>query len=84
MTTGGSATGTVTWWRPADGGGVVDGPGLPGSCWLDESVVEMPPDAVLRAGQVVEVEWEQPGPPGYACRALRASLGDELQTTPGG
>jgi cold shock CspA family protein len=84
MTRSGLATGTVTWWRPEDGGGVVDGPDLPGSCWLDESVVDIPPGARLRAGQVVEVEWEQPGPSGYACRALRVALGDELETTPGG
>ena len=75
---------TVTWWRPDEGGGIVDGADLPGSCWVDVDAVDNPPGRVLRAGQVVQVEWEQPGPPGYACRATRVTVSDDLQGTPGG
>lgn len=82
--TRGSGSGIVTWWRPDDGGGVIDGPDLPGSCWADAAVVDAAAPAVLRAGQVVELEWEEPGPDGYACRAVSVTVGDELQATPGG
>lgn len=84
MATSGRARGTVTWWRPEDGGGVAEGPDLPGSCWVDVAAVEGRPEVVLRAGQVIELDWEEPGPSGYACRAVRAMAGDDLQTTPGG
>lgn len=84
MATSGRVRGTLTWWRPEEGGGVVDSPELPGSCWVDATAVDGPADLVLRAGQVIELEWDEPGPPGYACRAVRATAGDDLQTTPGG
>lgn len=83
MSTSGRAQGTVTWWRPEDGGGVVEWADLGGECWVDAAVVDAP-DVDLRAGQVVQVEWEEPGPSGYSCRARRVTVGDELEATPGG
>ncbi len=84
MTATSRSEGTVTWWRAEEGGGVVDGADLPGSCWVDATVVEGPPELVLRAGQVVQLDWSEPGPTGYACRATRVSVRDNLQGTPGG
>jgi CspA family cold shock protein len=84
MSSTGRGTATVTWWRPEDGGGVVDGADLPGSCWVDAAAVEGPAGLVLRAGQAVQIEWEEPGPHGYSCRALHVAVRDELGTTPGG
>ena len=84
MATRGRGRGTVTWWRAEEAAGVIDGAELPGICWVDASVVDGPADLVLRAGQVVELEWDEPGPPGYSCRATWLAAGDDLQTTPGG
>ena len=65
--------------------GVIDSPELPGSCHVEASVVNgLERDGVLRAGQVVEVEWSAPGPIGYACRAVRVEVRPDLQGTPGG
>lgn len=84
MPTNARTRATVTWWRPEEGGGVIDGGELPGSCWADAAAVDGPPGAVLRAGQVVDVEWDEPGPRGYSCGAMRVTVRDDLQKSPGG
>ena len=38
----------------------------------------------LRAGQVVEFEWTEPGDQGFPFRALRVSPREDLQATLGG
>ncbi|MDQ1642364.1 MAG: hypothetical protein QOJ90_1715 [Actinomycetota bacterium] len=82
MGNSGTATGTVRLWMRDDDWGVIDSDELPGSCWADLSAVD-DHDGELRAGQVVEVDWTEPGPTGYRCRATRVRVTDELQTSPG-
>jgi hypothetical protein len=85
MTSTGRAPGTVRLWMDDEGWGVIDSPELPGSCHVEAAVVDgLEKGGVLRAGQVVEVEWSTPGPAGYACLALRVEVRGDLQTTPGG
>ncbi len=38
----------------------------------------------LRAGQVVAVEWTEPGAAGLPFRAVRVQPREDLQATPGG
>ena len=81
----GSASGTVRVWMAVDGWGLIDSPDLAGSCWFDAGVIEgLEAGAVLRAGQVVDVEWTTPGPDGHPHRATRVEVRDDLQATPGG
>ena len=85
MARSGRTFGTVVRWDDARGGGVVEAPDLPGGCWVDVSVVAHSTSAGgLRAGQVVEVEWTEPGAAGFAFRALRVVPREDLQATVGG
>ena len=85
MTTSGHTSGTVRLWMDDEDWGVIDAAELPGSCHAEISVVEgLAEGVLLRAGQVVDVEWSAPGPAGYACRAVRVEVRDDLQATPGG
>ena len=77
----GTVRGTVVRWDDARGGGVVEAPDLPGACWVPADVVRG--DGRFRAGQVVEVDWTEPGAEGLPCRATRAVRRDDLQATPG-
>ena len=79
MSTSGTSTGTVV--RVDDGAGaVIEVPGAPGDCWADAAVVE---GDALRAGQVVTVDWAQPGEHGLPVRALRVHRRADLEGTPG-
>jgi len=81
----GKTSGTIRLWMDDEDWGVIDSPDLPGSCHAEISVVDgLEVGAMLRAGQVVEVEWSAPGPDGYACRAVRVEVRADLQGTPGG
>ena len=86
MTDSGTTMGTVVRWDDDAGGAVVEAPDVPGGCWADRSVVEHSTSGggTLRAGQVVELEWTEPGEAGFAFRALRVTPRDPLQATPGG
>jgi hypothetical protein len=82
----GTTLGTVVRWDDAQHGAVIEAPELPGGCWADASVVEHSTTATgaLRAGQVVEVEWAEPGVNGRPFRALRVVPREDLQATVGG
>jgi hypothetical protein len=86
MARGGTTLGTVVRWDDARGGGVVEAPELPGGCWADASVVvhSTTGRGVLRAGQVVEVEWSRPGEGGLPFRAVRVVPREDLQAGVGG
>ena len=81
MTRSGTSAGTVVRWDEGAGGAVIEVPGAPGDCWADASVVE--PGGPLRAGQVVTVEWTEPGAGGLPCRAVTVRRREDLQATPG-
>ncbi|MBB3082297.1 hypothetical protein [Geodermatophilus sabuli] len=84
MTRTGTTRGTVIRWDDARHGGLVEAPDLPGDCWVDASVVHGPHGGTLRAGQVVDVDWTEPGAEGAACRATRVVPREDLQATLGG
>ncbi len=81
----GTSVGTVIRWDENAGGAIIEVPDLPGDCWAEMSVVAR--DTVggtLRAGQVVAVEWTEPGAAGLPFRAVRVQPREDLQATPGG
>jgi hypothetical protein len=86
MTRSGTTFGTVVRWDDARGGAVIEAPDLPGGCWADAATVvhSTSRDGVLRAGQVVEVEWTEPGDHGLPFRAVRVEPREDLQATVGG
>ncbi|MGY1669847.1 hypothetical protein [Geodermatophilus sp. SYSU D00710] len=81
MERSGSSTGSVVRWDADAGGAVIELADPPGECWAEASVVTGGP---LRAGQVVHVDWTEPGAHGLPFRALHVRLRTDLQSTPGG
>ena len=86
MTRTGTTLGTVIRWDDARRGALIEAPDLPGGCWADASAVVHStfPGGVLRAGQVVELDWAEPGAEGLPFRALRVKPREDLQATVGG
>ena len=83
MARSGQGLGTVVRWDDDAGRGWIDVPDLPGECWVDAAVVRHSTGAeTLRAGQVVDVEWEEPDDGGI--RAVRVTPREDLQATLGG
>ena len=79
----GKSLGTVVRWDAGQGRGFIESADLPGECWVDASVVRHSTGAqTLRAGQVVDVEWEEAEDGGL--RALRVTPREDLQATVGG
>ncbi|MGY1823791.1 hypothetical protein [Geodermatophilus sp. SYSU D00079] len=83
MTRSGTTRGTVIRWDDARRAGLVEAPDLPGGCWVDASVVDGPSGGALRAGQVVDVDWTEPGVEGAPFRATRVVPREDLQATLG-
>ena len=83
MAENGTALATVVRWDDDRAGAVIEAPEIPGGCWADSSVVVhgTAGGGVLRAGQVVEVDWAEPGQAGYPFRALRVVPREDLQAT---
>jgi hypothetical protein len=79
MTRSGSTRGTVIRWDEDRRAGIVEAPDLPGGCWVDADVVHGPHGGTLRAGQVVDVEWAEPGTAGLPWRATRVVPREDLQ-----
>jgi hypothetical protein len=80
----GTTEGAVVRWDDDRAGAILEAPGLPGEGWADAAVVEHSQSGgILRAGQVVELDWTVPGPEGYAYRATRVRPRSDLQATPG-
>ncbi len=85
MTGEGRTLGTVVRWDDARGGAVLEAAELPGGCWADASVVvHSTAGGGLRAGQVVAVDWAEPGAGGLPFRAVRVEPREDLQATVGG
>jgi hypothetical protein len=86
MVRNGTTLGTVVRWDDARHGAVIEAAEIPGGCWADASVVTHTASATghLRAGQVVEVDWTEPGAAGLPYRALRVVPREDLQATVGG
>jgi hypothetical protein len=86
MASSGTTLATVVRWDGARGGGLIEARDLPGGCWADAAVVvhSRSGAGVLRAGQIVEVDWVEPGAEGLPFRALRVRPRDDLQATIGG
>jgi hypothetical protein len=84
VTRSGTTRGTVIRWDDARRAGLVEAPELPGGCWVDAAVVEGPHGGNLRAGQVVDVDWTEPGTEGLPFRATRVVPREDLQATLGG
>jgi cold shock CspA family protein len=82
MARSGTSLGTVVRWDEGQGRGFIESPDLPGECWVEASVVRHSTGAeALRAGQVVEVEWEEPDEGGL--RAVRVTPREDLQASLG-
>jgi cold shock CspA family protein len=74
MVRSGKSRGTVVRWDEAQGRGFLESPDLPGECWIDAGVA---PGGRLRAGQVVDVQWEERDDGGL--RAVRIVPREDLQ-----
>ena len=86
MASSGTTLGTVVRWDDDRGGAVIEAAEVPGGCWADRSVVvgSTAGGGVLRAGQVVLLEWAEPGAAGLPYRAIRVTPREDLQATVGG
>jgi cold shock CspA family protein len=84
MTRSGNSVGTVVRWDDERRCGVVEAPDLPGECWVEESALEVGSVSGLRAGQIVEIDWTEPGQGGAPVHATRVVRRDDLQTGLGG
>ena len=84
MARSGSTIGTVIRWDDERHSGLAEAPDLPGECWVDASVLAPGHEHDLRAGQVVEIDWTEPGESGAPFRATRVLRRDDLQTGLGG
>ncbi len=76
--------GTVIRWDPARGCGVIESPELSGTVWAEAAALHPRTNGHLRAGQVVGLEWAEPGPAGHGYRAVHVVPREDLQSTPGG
>lgn len=68
---GDALDGVVSWFSADEGWGVIDGPGVPGGCFVHFSVIHLPGYRALRAGQRVRFTCDSTGQDGCAYRALR-------------
>ncbi|TFV89580.1 hypothetical protein [Blastococcus sp. CT_GayMR16] len=85
MTRSGTTLGTVIRWDDARGGAVIEATETPGGCWADASVIEHSHSGgVLRAGQVVELDWTDVPAQDLAFSAVRVVPRSDLQATVGG
>jgi CspA family cold shock protein len=83
MPRSGTTVGTVVRWDEERRCGLIEAPDLPGSCWVDASVLEADSES-LRAGQIVEFDWTEPGHGDSAVQATRVVRRNDLQTGLGG
>jgi hypothetical protein len=81
----GTTLGTVIRWDDDRRGAVIEATDTPGGCWADASVIEHSHSGgVLRAGQVVELDWTEVAAEGLRFSALRVVPRSDLQATVGG
>ena len=82
MARSGSTIGTVIRWDDESHSGLIEAADLPAPCWVDASVLGG--DEVLRAGQVVEVDWTDTEQGDAPLSATRVVHRPDLQTGLGG
>lgn len=82
MSSGRSAA-VVRRWSPSLGWGVVDCEDTPGGCLVRLAAVSPQEAPQLRAGQPVDLEWESASEQGFAFRARRVTLRDDLDASTG-
>jgi CspA family cold shock protein len=63
--------GIVREWHGAEGWGVIDAPSAPGGCWTHQFHLDMEGFRTLRAGQEVELTFDDRGQDGCPYRATR-------------
>src|SRR5688572_28756938 len=71
-----TSLGTVREYAPDEGWGVIDGPDVPGGCWVGFAAIAMPGYRELAAGQRVTFRAEAADQDGYAYRAVKVWTGD--------
>jgi hypothetical protein len=85
MARGGTNLGTVVRWDDEHRAAVIESPETPGGCWADAATIaHSHSGGVLRAGQVVELEWTDAGAHGFPFSAVRVVPRPDLQATIGG
>jgi len=67
---GDAVTGTVRSYSADDGWGVIDGPEVPGGCFVHFSMIQMPGFRELQAGERVRFTFRRPGQDGCAYTAV--------------
>lgn len=80
----GESPGTVLRWDGDRGAGVIELTDPQAKCAVDVAALDAEVGDGLRPGQVVDVEWAEPGEGRDAFRAVRVTPRDDLQATPGG
>jgi cold shock protein len=70
-----TSSGVVREFHPEQGWGVIDGPDVPGGCWVHFSAIVMDGYRHLAAGQEVSFRHEAPGQDGYPYRAAKVWTG---------
>jgi CspA family cold shock protein len=70
------SVGSVRTFDPDEGWGVIDGPDVPGGCWVHFSVLAMDGYRKLTRGQQVFFRAEAARQDGFAFRAMKVWTGD--------
>jgi CspA family cold shock protein len=70
-----TSSGSVRTFDADEGWGVIDGPDVPGGCWVHFSAIEMPGFRALVAGQRVTFRAEAANQDGFAFRATKVWTG---------
>ncbi|MEV0158140.1 cold shock domain-containing protein [Micromonospora sp. NPDC050686] len=71
-----ASSGVVRTYHSDEGWGIIDGPGVPGGCWVHFSVIAMNGLRQLAAGQRVSFLAEAATQDGFAYRAVKVWTGD--------
>lgn len=81
-----TSTGVVRAYDAGQGWGVIDGPDVPGGCWVHFSAVAADGYRALTPGQAVSFEAERADQDGFHYRAIRVWTGDAepAEGRPGG
>ncbi|MFC3505235.1 cold-shock protein [Micromonospora krabiensis] len=71
-----TSTGIVRTWNADEGWGVIDGPDVPGGCWVHFSAVAVDGYRELAGGQRVTFRAEVEAQDGFDYRAVKVWTGD--------
>ncbi|MFB9236323.1 cold-shock protein [Plantactinospora siamensis] len=77
-----TSDGVVRSYRADEGWGVIDGPDVPGGCWVHFSAIAGDGYAELAPGQAVSFRAEAQPQDGYAYRAVKVWTGDAEPADP--